>query len=161
MARNAPGKHERKGISLIEVIEKFGSDRLAEDWFVDNRWPDGVICPFCDSDNIYIRPEEKRRNQPYRCRSCRKDFSVKTGTLMQASNIGYRNWAIAVYLLTTNLKGISSMKLHRDLKITQKTAWLLMHKIRETFEDSLAGAFDGTVEVDETFVGGLEKNKHE
>ena len=149
MAQNAPGRYYRSGISLIEPMDRFPTDRSAEDWFAQVRWPDGVRCPSCDSDNIYSRREKKRRNQPYRCRSCRKDFSVKTGTLMQSSNIGYRKWAIANYLLNTNLKGVSSMKLHRDLGISQKTAWMLMHKIRETFEDEAPGLF-----------GGLERNKH-
>ena len=97
---------------------------------------------------------------PYRCRDCRKRFSVKTGTVMEGSNLGYQTWAIASYLLTTNLKGVSSMKLHRDLGITQKSAWHLAHRLREAWDDE-GEEFTGPVEVDETFVGGKEGNKHE
>ena len=96
---------------------------------------------------------------PYRCRSCRKFFSVKTNTVMHSSKLGCRVWALAVYLLATGLKGTSSMKLHRDLDITQKTAWHLAHRIRETWRDKQVGFF-GPVEVDETYIGGKERNKH-
>ena len=119
-----------------------------------------MTCPSCGSNNILTRSDETRRNQPYRCRGCRKDFSVKTGTLMHGSNIGYRAWAIGIYLLTTNLKGVSSLKLHRDLGITQKSAWLMMHKIRETFDDQHHFLFEGPIEVDETYIGSKERNKH-
>ena len=160
MAKKAPGKHYRKGISFVELLDRFPTDRVAEEWFEKTRWPNGVECPRCNSSNIYTRPEEKRRNQPYRCRSCRSDFSAKTGTLMQSSHIGYRSWVVGLYLMATNLKGISSMKLHRDLVVTQKTAWAMMHKIRETFDDHDNALFGGPVEVDETFMGGKETNKH-
>ena len=160
MAHKAPGKHFRKGMTLVELLDKFPNDRVSEEWFIKTRWANGVKCPACNSDNIYTRTVEKRRNQPYRCRSCRSDFSVKTDTLMHKSHIGYRAWAVAIYLITTNLKGVSSMKLHRDLGITQKSAWLMMHKIRETFDDEAHELFSGQVEADETFIGGKEKNKH-
>ena len=96
---------------------------------------------------------------PFRCKDCRKHFSVKVGTVMQDSKLGLQVWLLAVYLLNTGLKGTSSMKLHRDLGVTQKTAWHLAHRIREGMDvdDFL---FSGPVEADETYVGGLEGNKH-
>ena len=155
MARKAPGKHFRKGLSFVEIARMFPDDAAAERWFVEARWPDGVHCPACGSVNVQERPT--RKPQPYRCRDCRKDFSVKTDTLMHNSKLGFQVWAIAIYLLATNLKSVSSMKLHRDLSITQKSAWHLAHRIRETWQDK-AGPFAGPVEVDETFMGGRRKN---
>ena len=126
------------------------------EWFVETRWPNGSVCPKCDSKNVQERPT--RKPQPYRCRDCRKDFSVKTGTLMQSSNLKLDVWAIAIYLLATGLKGVSSMHLHRDLNVTQKTAWHLAHRIRSTWEDVFDPA-NGPVELDEAYFGGKEKNK--
>ncbi len=143
----------------MQIMDLFPDNRKAEQWFEDNRWENGITCPHCGSHNIYTRSEEKRKNQPHRCRSCRSDFSVKTGTLMHKSNLGHRAWAVGIYLMTTNLKGISSMKIHRELDITQKSAWLMMHKIRESFVDGSCEKFSGPVEVDETYIGGKESNK--
>ena len=158
MNQAGPGKSYRKGISLIDAIKEFGDNAKAEQWFVETRWPDGVICPFCNaSKNVMER--KNRKPQPYHCKRCRKDFSVKTGTLMHGSKLPLGTWAIAYSLFTTHLKGVSSMKLHRDLGITQKTAWHLAHRIRETWEDETGRMF-GPVEADETYVGGREPSKH-
>ena len=158
MAKNAPGKHYRKGISLIEAVQTYGDDATAERIFIEARWPDGVRCTQCESLNIKERPT--RKPQPFRCNDCRKDFSVKTGTLMHGSNLSLGKWALAAFLMTTNLKGVSSMKLHRDLGITQKSAWHLSHRIRKAWENGQT-LFGGPVEVDETYIGGKEHNKRE
>ncbi len=154
---SGPGKSFRKGLSLMDLASMFPTDEAAEEWIIAIRWPNGVHCPCCDSDNVQPRPT--RKPQPFRCRTCRKDFSVKSGTVMQSSNLGLRKWAFAVYLMTTGIKGTSSMKLRRDLGITQKTAWHLGHRIREAFNDH-QGVFRGPVEIDECFIGGKEGNKH-
>ena len=159
MAYKAPGKHFRKGISLTEVFRLFPDDQTAEKWIVQQRWPNGICCPYCGSVNVQTGC--KHKSMPYRCREkeCAKRFSVKTGTAMQSSKIGCQAWLIATYLILTGLKGVSSMKLHRDLNITQKAAWHLGHRIREALREQGA-PFAGPVEVDETAIGGKERNKH-
>ena len=122
--------------------------------------PNGVACPKCGSVNVLT--VKTRKPQPYRCRDCRKCFSVKTGTLMQSSNLGLQTWAIALYILTTGIKGTSSMKMHRDVGVTQKTAWHLAHRIRDTWQrNTNQPQMGGPVDADETFIGGKESNKHE
>ena len=152
-----PGRYYRKGLSLVDAMKLFPNDEKAEQWFIDRRWPDGVSCPHCQSDNV--QEKAKHPTMSSRCRSCRKFFSVRTGTLMESSRLGYQTWALACYLLNTGIKGTSSMKLHRDLGITQKTAWYLAHRIRETWEDG-GNEFSGPVEADEAYFGGKEGNKH-
>ena len=155
MTFNAPGKHNREGLSLLQVTSMFPDDATAEAWFVKTRWSDGITCPRCGSTGVYERLS--RKPLPYRCRDCKKYFSVKTGTPMQGSNLGLRIWAIAFYLMATGIKGTASMKLHRDLGITQKTAWHLAHRIRESWTNANR-KFAGPVEVDETYIGGKRKN---
>ena len=128
----SPGKSFRKGISLMDALQEFGDEAKAEAWFVSRRWRDGIQCPYCDGDNISPRANG-RKTPAYRCNPCKRDFTVKTGTIMHDSKLPLSKWAMAFYLMSTNLKGVSNMKLHRDLGITQKTAWHLEHRIRETW----------------------------
>ncbi len=158
MATNAPGKHYREGLTLAEFFRKFPDDATAEAWFAKTRWPDGPHCPDCDSERV--QSGAAHPTMPYRCRDCRKRFSVRTGTVMAQSKLGYQTWALATYLLTTGIKGTSSLKLHRDLGIRQATAWHLAHRIRETWAGQQAAPFAGPVEADETYLGGREPNKH-
>ena len=159
MAHKAPGKAHRKGINLLELAARFADEEKARKWFESLVWPTGERdCPGCGSLNTHDCSHAK---MPYRCRDCRKYFSVKTGTIMAGSPLPLRKWAYAIYLDATSLKGVSSMKLHRDIGVTQKTAWFMQQRIREAFAQMGPPVFAGPVEVDETYFGGLERNKHE
>ncbi len=157
MAKGGPGKSEREGLSLVKLMQMFPDDDAAREWFEARLWPSGPHCPRCGSLNV--QAGIKHKSMTHRCRDCdgRPMFSLKTGNIMEGSKLGYQTWAIAIYLVTTSLKGVSSMKLHRDLEITQKSAWHLAHRLRKAFESG-EPLFSGPVEADETYLGGKRKN---
>lgn len=159
MAHKAPGKSDRKGISLTKLFKMFPDDDAARQWFESRIWPHGPYCPRCGSFNVQCGI--KHRTMTHRCRECegKPRFSLKTGNVMEGSKLGYQTWAVAIYLVMTNLKGVSSMKMHRDLDITQKSAWHLAHRLRKAFENG-APVFTGPSEADEFYAGGKEGNKH-
>ena len=160
MAQKAPGKAHRKGLTLMQVADMFKDEDSAMAWIERRRWPHGPHCPRCGSFNVQSGIAHK--TMTHRCRDCgtgksKTMFTMKMGTVMEHSRIPYRLWAIGIYLFMTNLKGVSSMKLHRELGITQKSAWFMLHRLRKAAESG-NGVFSGPVEVDETYMGGKRKN---
>ena len=152
----APGKAYREGITLMELFDMFPDEATATKWFEDVLWHEGRKCRKCNSEKT--APVKSGKPMPYWCTNCRSYFSVRTGTALARSNVPLRKWAITVYLCLTSLKSISSMKLHRDLGVSQPTAWYMMHRIREAWAGELEDEFTGPVEVDETYVGGKRRN---
>ena len=120
----------------------FPDDKTVEQWFASIRWPHGPVCPHCDSGNVLVSCAYP--SMRYRCRPCGKRFSVRTGTVMADPRLGCQTWALAIYLLSTCLKGISSMKLHREMVISQKFAWHLGHRLARAGD-----RVGGPVEVDQ------------
>ena len=159
MASKGPGKAYRKVWSVIENTKMFPDEDTSRQWFEQQRWPKGPYCPQCGSTNV--QSNVKHKSQTRRCRVCKLGpfFNVRKGTVMEGSNLSLQAWAIGLYLFTTGIKGTSSMKLHRDLTVTYKSAWHLAHRLRKAFEaDTLE--FEGPLEVDEAIFGGIESNLH-
>ncbi|MCY4142954.1 MAG: IS1595 family transposase [Gammaproteobacteria bacterium] len=156
------GRRHRTGLDLFSLLDMFPNEESAKDWFENIWWSDGRTCGHCGSTNT--NPRKNGKPMPYWCKSCRKYFSIKTGTVMQSSKIPMHKWAFAIYQFATGIKGTSSMKLHRDLDITYKCTWHLSHRVREAWNSKeskqLESRFTGETETDETFIGGKEKNKH-
>ena len=137
--------------SLIKFFKEYPDKESAVRYFERMRWGDEVVCPFCGKTHI----SEMKNHTPmkYRCRDCRKFFSVRTGTVLTESKLPLQKWLLAIYILTNTTKGISSIQLAKYLDTTQKTAWFLEHRIRETWAQGSHKLY-GVVEVDETYIGG-------
>ena len=152
-------KKKTQKVSFYKFFKQFPDEESARRYFEKEVWgKTGRYCPHCGSVRTVEVKNEKP--QPYRCKDCRKHFSVRTKTVLAESNISLHKWLLAIFLLTTNLKGVSSYKLARDLDITQKTAWFLAHRIRKVFENQLKAKLDSPVEADEACFGGnMHANK--
>ena len=142
---------------MLALLEMFPDEKSATKWFEAQTWSDDRCCGHCGS--VRTREVPKARPMPYWCSDCRSYFSVRTGTALERSKVPLQKWTIAIYLELTSLKSISSMKLHRDIGVSQPTAWFMLHRIREGWKQSDGGGrFSGPVEVDETYMGGKRRN---
>jgi len=144
--------------TLQEAIVYFANPDNCILYLVARRWPDGVTCPTCGSDNVGFIAS--RRVWQCRTRHSQAQFSVKVGTIFEDSPIGLDKWLCAMWMLSNCKNGISSWEIHRALNITQKSAWFMLHRIRLALQDDHSAKLSGSVEVDETFIGGKARNMH-
>jgi transposase-like protein len=147
----------RKPRTLIEAVRYFADQDVCIDYVAKIRWPHGTVCPSCEStENTYLASR-----RVWKCRPCKRQFSVKVGTIFEQSPLPLSVWLPAVWLLANSKNGVSSHELGRALGITQKSAWHVLHRVREALRDGSFELLDGEVEVDETFVGGHNDFRHD
>jgi len=143
--------------SLIEAVTFFDDPDNALEYLASKRWPTGVTCPYCETKE----PMFLATRRIWKCRSCRKQFSVKVGTIFEDSPLPLGKWLTTAWLIANCKNGVSSYEIARDVKVTQKSAWFMLHRIREAMQDiNTGGMLGGEVEVDETFIGGKARNMH-
>ena len=142
---------------MLEAARQFADPQTAHDFFVQMRWPNGAACPRtgCGNADVVYMPKQRR----WYCRECKGQFTAKTGTIFEDSPIGFDKWLPAIWLIASNRNGISSYEIARGVKVTQKTAWFMLHRIREAMQDDTFSMFTGTVEVDEAYIGGKHRTK--
>lgn len=145
----------KKFKSVIELFEVFSTEQSCIDHLEQLRWNGDVVSPFDSTSKVY-----KCKDNKYRCKNTGKYFNVKTNTLFDNSNVPLRKWFAAIWLVTCHKKGISSLQLSRDIDVTQKTAWFMLQRIRNCFGIENNNDLTNTVELDETYVGGKNKNRH-
>lgn len=144
--------------SLISLVNHFNSDKRCRDFITEQRWGKEVVCPFCGCKHVYVCGNGDNQ---FKCKECHKRFSCLVGTIFENTKLPLQKWFMAMYLISSHKKGISSHQLARDIQVTQKTAWFILHKVRTMFSQYDDVALEGDVEIDEMYLGGRETNKHE
>ena len=143
--------------SLIQVADYFTSNDICKQAIAETRWSDGVaVCPYCGGKHCKVGKDGR-----YFCSDCRNKFNVTVGTIFENTKLPLRKWFMTMYLVSSHKKGVSSCQLARDIKVTQKTAWFILHKVRGLYGITDEIALDGEVEMDEMYLGGRENNKHQ
>src|SRR6185437_11361543 len=143
--------------TLLGIVSYFSDTNTCFNFLVNLRWADGVTCPHCEGKDVSFHKGPRRL---WRCKGCKKQFSVKVGTIFESSPLGLDKWLPAFWMIMNAKNGISSCELARALGVTQKTAWFMLHRIRHSVQMGTLKQFAGQVEADETFIGGKEKFKH-
>lgn len=144
--------------TLVDLLTYFDSEQVCRDYLEAIRWGTDLKCAYkdCDGDKVF----KFGNGKVYKCAKCKRQYSVRVGTIFEDSKISLAKWYAAIYLITSHKKGISSLQLHRDLGVTQKTGWYMLHRVRHSLGLQQEEKLTGTIEADETFMGGKEGNKH-